>query len=279
MVEESDATECVTAIQVFTTVYRDTTRLDMSAFDENCLNLNSMKTEKYDYGTMDCGKLSEVLKTLEQLMLNITLSKSFSGAIQYTKTLDQLYSEALQYRNELIPRGLLLMESEPVFQEIEEDRQEIKTRIRDYANAVDNEQTFVFDIFQQINEDMKEIYSGMMLSVYPKLDISSQYLNHNVTKKELSEKMADAEWTLDFNRLLNNLANVIDVIRDFSRHIVRYRGFVRNLYKDIFQQKVEVLDETNIFGLAIVNATSFINDSKLLVSAFPCIKLFLMLTP
>ena len=250
------------AIEKKYATYRET--LD-NIFGNSTFNLSSVEdhTKCLNF-EMNYTTLDNLLILMTRLAANVSESETYDEAYGYAVQIPPLYRERLRH-------------DETRFREMATALRETCGWLNGYAQDTAGNKDKTLKDFEKITDDIDaalrqfnnlnnlflKLYNDVLNKIEPTIHRGKEYLERNITKVKLAEEFLTPYFTKAVQDLAEISADITDVNKDYNKEMVKGQEKLTLAYKHLFELKLPIINNYNVYKLNLVKAALSVNDTEI----------------
>ena len=218
---------------------------------------------------VQCMAFDEEYSYLDSLMLNMTIlganisySKTYNQAYTFAKQLPDLYKQRIQY-DETKFRQMYkhVRDTCDWFEDAGVDTLDRGHVAMAELQKVKDERNTAMRHIAYINELFELIYPAVMEILNPKVKLAQGYLEGNTTKIELATEFVEQSFSTTVENLEYINHDLVSLTKTYIETMIQGRDKLQRFYQTIFNLKLPVLNNYNIYQLELVKSVTASNNT------------------
>ena len=231
-------------------------------FANTSINLTSIQPH------VQCMAFYEEYSYLDSLMLNMTIlganisySKTYHQAYTFAKQLPSLYKQRIQYDETKFTQ--MYEHVRDTCDWFEDDGLDTLDRgqvaMAELQKVKDERNTAMRHI-TYINELFELIYSAVTEILNPKVRLAQGYLEGNTTKIKLATEFVEQSFSTTVENLEYINQDLVSLTKTYIETMIQGRDKLQRFYQTIFNLKLPVLNNYNIYQLELIKSATASNN-------------------
>ena len=250
------------AIEKQYVAYRET--LD-TIFGNSTFNLSGVEdhTKCLDL-EMNYTTLDNLLILMTRLAANVSESEMYDEAYGYAVQIPPLYRERLRHdETRFGEMATTLGETCGWLNGYAEDTADNKDKTLENFEKTTDDIDAALRQFNSLNNLFLKLCNDVLNKIEPTIHRGKEYLERNITKVKLAEEFLTPYFTKAVQDLAEISADITDVTKDYNEEMVKGREKLTLAYKHLFELKLPIINNYNVYKLDLVKAALSINDTEI----------------